>query len=304
VNPEEFSMPLPDDVEDLHLIAEYYTARRALRRAGWGAAAWGIVNLCLAAGFIFYLHPINAVLAFISLFLLASGIWCLALPGAEGIIASGIAWCLLGLWNISVFVLNLAAGGTPHFWAIALGVLFIIAAVQSFQKYTRFSKALRHGASKDELAEMDKLVKTVLKANSKQDEDIVGFQVRTFGQQKQWRGMLCRKWAAFVDKVWKEVLVASREEVSIEPDGKVLLGQTLKATVRIRDQKWEALVSPQSFDRFRDWKFEDDEHVAFPADAADAEQAERDTSFRARDARDEEPPTGIARRPSHPEDDQ
>jgi hypothetical protein len=296
-------MQMPDHVEDLHLIAEHHTACRALRRIGWGSIAGGIFIIGLGIFFTFYLDLINAVLSLIGLFLLASGIWCLALPGAEGVIANGIALMLIGIWNIVVTVLNLVIGGIPSIWAAVLGVVFIGAAVRSFQKYARFSAALRHGASEDELAMMDRLVKTVLKANSKEDEDIIGFQVRGgfAQQQRQWRGLLCRKWAAFVDKASKEVLIAPKDEVSIEPHGKVLLGQTLKAMVRIRDQKWEALVSPTSFDRFRDWKFGEGED--YPEDEVSADQREPETGIQPAADQTVEPPTGIKRRPPRREEE-
>ena len=76
-------MRLPDDVEELHLIAEHHTACRALRGMGWGGIVFGLINIGLGIAFVITLHPINAILALIGLFLLASGVWCLVLPGAE-----------------------------------------------------------------------------------------------------------------------------------------------------------------------------------------------------------------------------
>jgi hypothetical protein len=284
-------MRLPADVEELHLIAEYHTACRALRMMGGGGIVFGIIAIVVGMGFAFTGYPINLVLALIGLCLLAAGIWCLALPGAEGVIVNGLALIFVGLWNIFITVLDLATGATPRIWWAVVGVLLIAAAVKCFQQYARFSAALRHGVSKDELAMMDKLVKTILKANAKEDEDIVTFQVRPFAQHpKAWRGQLGRNGAVFVDKNSKEVLVAPKEEVRIEPHGKVLIGQTLKASVKIRDHKWEALISPTSFDRYRDWKFREDNDQNYRADEAD--EREPETGIRAQDDR-EEPPTGI-----------
>jgi hypothetical protein len=64
-------MRLPGDVEELHLIAEYHTARRTLRRMGWGSIVFGIINTGIGMTFAFHLHPVNAVLALIGLLLLA-----------------------------------------------------------------------------------------------------------------------------------------------------------------------------------------------------------------------------------------
>jgi hypothetical protein len=125
-------MPQPDDLEDLRLIAEYHTACRALRRMGWGGVGFGILNIGLGVAFAVSLHPINALLAFIGLLLLAAGVWCLVLPGAEGVLCNGIVLILVGLWNLFVTVINLLAGAGPQVWWAVFGVLFIGAGVQSF----------------------------------------------------------------------------------------------------------------------------------------------------------------------------
>ena len=97
-------MDLPDNLDDLHLVAEYHTACRALRRLGWSGIVFGLISAGLGILFIFMLSPINASLAVLGGLLVASGIWCLALPVAEGIIFMGIALILVGIWNIFVTV--------------------------------------------------------------------------------------------------------------------------------------------------------------------------------------------------------
>jgi hypothetical protein len=289
-------MRLPDDVEELRLIAEHHTACRTLRRMGWACVMFGVINMGIALMFTVQLHPINAALALIGLFLLAAGVWCLVLPGAEGVLANGIALILVGLWNILITVLNAVAGEPPRIWWALFGAIQIAAAVQGFQKYSRFSRALRYRVSRDELAMMDTLVKTILKANSKEDEAIIGFQVRGYTQEKVWRGQLGQDAAIFVEKTSNETLVCDRTEVSIKPQGAVLFGNSLKARVRIGDQTWEATISPQSFDRFRDWKFREEEEGANRRDEAGEDEHEPQTGIRSQDDLAEEPPTGIKKR--------
>src|SRR5262249_4213574 len=142
-----------------------------------GSIVFGVINVGLGMAFTFFLGPVNVLLVLIGVFLLGAGVWCLAAPGAEGVIANGVGLLLVGLWNVAVTVLNAAAGERPQVWWAIFGVFLIAAAVQCFQKYARFSAALRHGASPDEMAMMDQLVKTILKADAKKDEDIVTFQV-------------------------------------------------------------------------------------------------------------------------------
>jgi hypothetical protein len=272
-------MRLPDNVEELHLIAEYHTACRTLRHMGWGGVVFGIINIALGITFTLTMHPINLILVLIGLFVLAAGIWCLALPGAEGAICNGIALILVGLWNLFVTVLNIAAGANPQVWWAIFGIILIAAGVQCFQKYARFSEALRHGVSREEMTMMDRLVKSILKANAKEDDDIILFQVRAFFGQKNWRGQLGQRVAFFVEQMTKEVLVADKDDMRVKPHGKVFLGKSLKASVRINDHKWEAQISQTSYDRYCDWQDRQDE---------DDRDRQPRTGIRPRDDRDED----------------
>ncbi len=274
-------MQLPDDVAELHLIAEAHIARRELRTMGWGGVVFGVINIGLGIFFTIHLHPINALLALVGLSVLASGLWCLLSPGAEGVIANGITLIGVGLWNLFITVLDLVAGGDLQiFWAI-FGIVQIAASIRCFQNYGRFSAALRHRVSRGELAMMDRLVKTVLKANIQKDADIVTFEVRAFTRQKIWNGQLGQRIAVFVEKMSKEIVVARKEEVNITPHGKVWLGKSFKASVLIGKHQWEAVIAPTSFDRFRDWKRRGDE--AAPCRSAEADEREPETGFRAKD---------------------
>jgi hypothetical protein len=280
-------MRLPDDdVEDLRLIAEYHTACRSLRRIGWGGIAFGFFNIVLGVVFIIFLHPINAILVFIGLLLLGSGVWCLAAPGAEGVICNGIALILVGVWNVFVTVINMTAGRTPQVWWAVFGAVMIAAGVQCIQKYARFSQALRNKATAKEMAMMDRLVQSILKAKPKEDEDIITFDVPGWPQQKSWIGELRRDGiAVFVDKMSKEVMVAHKEEIRIEPHGKVLLGKTLKTSVEVADYKAKAQISPTAFDRFRDWKFADDEDEYYADEEAEGDEREPERGIRRKDDR-------------------
>jgi hypothetical protein len=296
-------MPLPDDIEDLHRIAEHHTACRALRRMGWTSIVFGLINLAIGVCFTLYASPINLLLVLLSLLLLGAGILCLTLPGAEGAIVTGIAWVLIGLWTIFVGAFNLLALGRPDVWWTAFGVLMIVGAVQAFRKYSRYSTALRQKVPKEHVERMNNLVKTILNARFDHDEDIIGFQMPTapfqdfqfFGssRQRQWRCLLGRDVAVFVDRRTKEVLVADKANVSIAPYGKAFLSSKIKANVKFKDKNWEVTMSPTSFDRFRDWKFSDIDEEYFRKDATSREKDEPHVGIRTEDDLDKDSPAGI-----------
>ncbi len=278
---------LPTDVNDLQLLAEYHTAHRFLRRTGWGCIVGGILNIGLAVGFSFTFGPINLVLVGSGLFMAGAGLWCLLAPGAEGIILNGAGLVLMGLLNIAISLLNVVVGRVAQGWFVVFGLVLIVLAVQCFKKYPRFSAALRHRECKEDVEAMDRLVKHIRRSNAKVDEDIILITVRTFGQQREWRGQLRDNAAVFVEKFTKEVLVALPGELRIEPHGQVPIGRQLKAAVRLKDKKWEALIMPQSFERYRDWKFpEVEDNYRRP------NEREPEPDLRVTDKRDE-PPTGI-----------
>jgi hypothetical protein len=132
---------------------------------------------------------------------------------------------------------------------------------------------------------------------------MISFQVRAFAHQKNWLGQLREKFAFFVEKMSKEVLIAEKRDVSIKTHGKVLLSKTLKAKVRIGEQSWEAVISPESFDRFRDWKFAEDEDEPDRADESDDEEREPQTGIRGKADREDEKPRSNVKRKPRPEDE-
>ena len=239
---------------DTHRIAEYYTARRALRTLGWGSIIFGAINIYLGVSFGINANLLNIGLALIGVALLVAGVWCLAVPGAGGILANGIALIIVGLWNIFITVAAMGGGRPPHLWWAIFGVFQIAAAMRGFQKYARYSKALSQSVSRDEIVMMNDLVNTILRADVKNDDTIVAFQVRAFSQEKNWRGQLGRDVAIFVEKLTREVLVGDRSQVVIRAISKTLIGSAYKASVRIGEHEWKALIASTSFDRFNEWK--------------------------------------------------
>jgi len=78
--------------------------------------------------------------------------------------------------------------------------------------------------------------------------------------------------AIFVDKNGHDVLVAHKDDVIIKVKGKVLLGKTLKASIRIGDHKFEGTISPESYQSYMDWKTLKEDEVI------DVQRAEDETS--------------------------
>src|SRR5262249_51172019 len=130
------------------------------------------------------------------------------------------------------------------------------------------------------------------------DRDTLDFRVQGLGVTSNWVGWLDEKIAYFVDRRSREVIVAEKSDVRIKTDSEKSRSKPFKATIRIGELNWPVVISRDSYDCYREWKFDRDE------DERDrAEEQEEKRSRRRKNDRDEGPPTGIQRRSSRQDDD-
>jgi hypothetical protein len=277
------SIPMDDrdSIDELHQIAEYRRARKMLRATGWGAAIFGIINIAIAVYWLQF-SPINVLLLLIAVALLGVGIWEIAYPVAVAAILDGMIAITLGLWNIFVTILNQAAGGPPQFHGILFTVFAISWGVSRFVMYRRFAEGLRETPEPEALKRLEKVVEKIKKLKSAEASDIIGFRVtqQFMKPQQDFKGQLGENAAIFVDKRGHDILVAHKDDVIIKVKGKVLLGKTLKASFRVGEHKLEGTISPESYQRYVDWKTRDEDEVA-DAQRVD-EESEPDEHIRER----------------------
>jgi hypothetical protein len=253
LRPEDKPVDLSESVLELQKVAEYRRAKRILRAAGIGGIIFGLLALVIGVPLLEQ-NPINLILVLLGLVLLGEGIWNVALPTAEGVIVDGIALILVGLWNIFVSVLNVAAGATEgaHWGVVAL--FQIGYGIYRFTMYGRFYQAFQERPPAEDVKRLDDIVAKVMRSTYKNSADIINFQTRSFFKQQTWKGQLTGAAALFVDQLGHDVLIAPQDDVEFVKQGKVLIGRTLKVTFRIKDQTFNGLISPESFARYEQWK--------------------------------------------------
>jgi hypothetical protein len=89
--------------------------------------------------------------------------------------------------------------------------------------------------------------------------------MRTFGRHEgQWRVHLGPHYALFLDMLGKQVLVAGRDDVSIEEQRNAVLSSRLMVCIRIREKSWNALMPPAGFAKFQAWKLAETDPDALP----------------------------------------
>lgn len=244
---------LADSVDELQKIAEYRRGRNILRKLGIGGIVFGAINLLVGVPLV-AVNPINLILVLIGFLLLVDGICNVVYPTAEGILVDGADFVLVGLWNLAVTVINGMAAAVPDVhWAV-IGVFQLGWAVYRFASYPRFHRAFRERPDPDDVRLMDDLVRKLLKADPKKSPDVITFRAKSFLKEQNWKGQLSGGAALFAEPVGHEVLVARKEDVTVTVRGKVLLGKTLKASIRVKDRTLDGLIGPNSVAKYTAWK--------------------------------------------------
>jgi hypothetical protein len=246
-------MNLDESIDDLQRVAEYRRAVRTLRGFAIGAAVFGVIAVVTGSALLAQ-NPLNIILIGIGLLLIAEAIWNVVAPSAIGILVDAVVLLIVALWNIGITVLELAAGAlTDARWGI-IGVVQIGIAIYRFTTFPRFQAALQEKPDAEDVRHLDELVKTILKAKAKEEDNLIGFQQKDPFKAMAWRAQLADNAAIFVAKQGHDVILAHKEAVEIEVTGKVFLGKTLKAKLRIKDRTMNGTISPESYAKYEHWK--------------------------------------------------
>ncbi len=246
-----------DDPEKLHLIAEFRNAIWSLRLLGFAIVASGVVVAGIGISHTLIGGPYSFVIV-IGAMLVACGLWSLIVRGAIGVITHGLVGVLVGL----LYILDAFVGGTgPSLWAWGICVFMGTAAlVGCFSEYVRYSKIFRSGVTSDEMATLVAFARDISNGDGEHDDHIIDFEmIGIDGRYRGWRGQLMPRMAVFVNQLTRRLIVARKDDVTIDPQSKALFGSSWQAAITIRDHRWQGKISPKSFERYRDWKWVDAE---------------------------------------------
>lgn len=240
--------------EELRNAINFRLLSKTLKRSGINSVIFGILAIYMGFGGI-KMNPLNAILGLIGVFLLVEGVWIFSAPTPKGMIMHGVALVIVGSWNILITIASALFGGSGdyQFFAI-LGVWQIILGIQRFNRYAYFSTMPTSKPSDSALMRIDDFVKTLNRTKARDQSDIVEFQTTTFVSPKAWKGRLLGNSAVFVERSGYDIVFAPKTEVDFDRQGKVLLGKTLKVSIRISDLRMNGSIAPKYFERFEQWK--------------------------------------------------
>ncbi len=239
--------------EELQIVANYRIVRKTLRSSGIGGIFFGAIAILMGFGGM-GINPINVILGMIGMFLLVESIWIIIAPTPKGLFVDGIAFILVGSWNIFVMVINVA-NGTDILGFLAILAMFQIAwGGQKISRYKHFSKIPFIKPTAENLLQLDNIVKIINKAKAKKEPDLVEFHVKSFSSTQIWKGKLSQGYAIFVEKSGHDIMFVAKEDVGFVKQGKVLIGSTLKGTFHLSERKFDSRIAPIFIERIEAWK--------------------------------------------------
>jgi hypothetical protein len=245
---ESFLVDIEHDLEALQKTADYHVACKKLKQSARGSLIFGV--LAVMSGILNWEESILSILlAVIGLVLVVLGLTNIFKPTPEGIIIDGISLLIVALWNTVFVALQgiVFRGGEDLVWGI-IGLFQILWSIRRFMEYPRYRQALQDKPSAEELEGMESLVNNINKSSDKGPGYLL-FNHRS-GVLK---GLLSAEAVVFVDVAKHEVMVAHRNEVSLDLKGKVLIGSKLKATLRLKAKTFTGTISQESADKLQSW---------------------------------------------------
>lgn len=231
-------------------ISNYRILRRTLRPAGIGSIVFGLIAIYMGFGGM-ETSSVNMILGVIGIFLLVEGIWVEIAPTPNGMFVEGIAFLLIGAWNIFVVFANMKAGyGNISRFALILGIWQIMWGFRFFGGNTRLSEQPADKPSNQALKIVDDIVKELTKANPEGTSDVIKFRIKN----KLWKGRLARNFGVFVEKGGRDVTFSRKDRVRIQLQDKAQMDKKAMASFIFGDRNLKGMIDLENFERYKAWK--------------------------------------------------
>jgi len=227
------------NLNELRMACQYRILRRMLRAGGVGSIIFGLFALA-RGGSLIETSRLGEGSTLIGLFLVAEGIWILAVPRPSGLIMEGITFLVVGLWNLFISALGDSGG------LLILSLLQLYWAVRYFRRYSGFSALAGCAPPKGSVQWLEDNIKGLLKRQPAQSPDTVEFHC-----QGPWKARLFQNGAMFVTAGGRHVFVLGKGDIGLQEgpyDGRVA-----KVSLRLGTANVNGTISPQSLARLSAW---------------------------------------------------
>ena len=243
-------------VRQLQRIADFLTLKKKLRRGGIGGVFFGGLILItfisqLAADLKFTLTNVVAIILGGLLFF--KGWSLLKNPRPSDLVFEGVLLLGFALFDIIWTARDMPTG------MVAVPVLIfpvaqIVWGIVVIGQYKRFKHASAAGADRELLSELKRVLKKVIKANPKKDNQIIAFSSKGLFFERKWKGRLLGRYGIFAAKKGRDTLFVPIAEAMIEPLGKVRPRKNIKVRITLGARRFSARMREQLYQRFVEWK--------------------------------------------------
>ena len=247
------------DMDELQKAADYYAFRKSVQSKGTASIVLGILGILFGLLYVIVMSPVNLVLVFLGIILLAVGFWTKIKPNAQSLLISGVGLCIMGAWNLVVVLINFAmmfanpgafVGFSPLgiFWA---GILFIWG-VEAFNRYRRFSLNPVNRPDKEWLKRVEDVIKPIQRGNMQKDSSVIEFKRQGGWSGVQWKGQLSQPYGVVTSVKGDDIFLVKPDEMAVEETGKSR-GQK-KVRLKIKGSVHKGIMNQESINRIDLWK--------------------------------------------------
>jgi hypothetical protein len=244
-------------LENVHMLrqaAEYRGGRRALVNSGIFDLCMGLLAIA-AASFLggFALSTFTVCLLATGTIVTGMGIWKILDPSPRGMLVGGVVYIVLSVCIFGLLVLEHRGfddGGAGNL------IVFVVSGIGSIFYSRRYAAAASLHPSRELVHWLDETARSIRFADPESDRKLVAF-TSIIGFGSKWKARLLDELGIFVGdpgKAGHGLLFLTRDEIVIDPCGKCLLSQNLKARITLGTWTGTCAISPASLDRFQFWK--------------------------------------------------
>lgn len=213
-------------------------------------------------------HSLYMLHLILGVALLIEGLAMLILPNIRHFIIQGSLLALTGAWIAIMSMLGEGAGGSPTLFAIwGVGLFFI--GINALFSFARFEHLERQVLSKAETKDAGSIVKKLLNANTKKQQDVVimaleldrqqpahvPLKKRLFGQCDvgRWKVRLMPDAAILIQSSLSKAHVLERSAFAVSTVPENLTESMSGVSLRIADQLYIVKINKKHSQRLRNW---------------------------------------------------
>jgi len=230
-------------------VAEYRAAHRTLRIGAIGSLIFGGLTLAIALA-----GPRDPFLTTVGAILIATGAWGFLAPRPIGIVLDGLTLVTVGGYNFAAFMMALLGERVPaaELWG-TIGALQFALGVHGLARLLQYGGAFRPAAGADELRDLEAIMADIRKAPLMASPEIIEISVRGL-RNRTWRVSLEPDAVVILSGGGARVCEAGAFDIDVIDD----VADPRPVRIYTGTSVRRGSMSPESLERYRQWKQDDD----------------------------------------------